>query len=376
MGADPTAASQVRRVDDPVDGARSPATPESAAAAEALRDDSHHRGRWGRQLGRYAAMPFLVVVLIGGWLASRAFQDGEDAGRAAERAENDGFPTANAASVDDTDTADDAAAPLGSGGLLDAVVRARALAAAAGTTAESPASLAFAVRSTSADGAIAAARYDYDLLADAYVATVQPRSGTLTRYEFDASWRSTIRLDGVVERVPRSVDSLDPAPDVALARLLTLDDAVPPAAGQFLTPIVHPTDGPQRLGDGRYAYRVDIAAFRRAEPDAFDRWRALWRPTLPDDASLVTASGAQRLGRLAGSTVIDGIAPVEVVATMLAGDTPGNTIAVELDPDGTVGAVRIVAPDAGFSTDYALLGRDVDVRLTDLGGTDAWVDVP
>lgn len=132
-------ASQKHVVDNPVYGAIPKSTPESLAAAKALRDTARRKRTRNKVIGRSVALVILGGIGAGGWFGYQAYQDDQDrlaadkAARAAAGETSSGVapgaltPLGNQENVIDAlDAINSGGATASAGGLLDIVDQAEA----------------------------------------------------------------------------------------------------------------------------------------------------------------------------------------------------------------------------------------------------------
>ena len=370
-------------------------------AAQELRVQAQRKRRRNQLIGQAVAFLLLGGVGVAGWFGYRAYQGEQDSDAAEIEAEG-ADESAGESIIDAAESAADALTPLdeqqevvegldelndttiaGGGGLQGAVEDARDIV----DQAESddiavPAVDPFAARTVDFiyrrwDAAAATSPMVeyvvlYDRIADTYMGDIRPDDGTLTITGTNDGYRSSIYPDGVVERVPRSEASLDPAPDIALAMVFRADDVLPPEARPFAT-LVEEVAGTEQ-GD-TYGYVVDTIGWRDREPASFLAWVNRWHPRPLDDERFVDITSREISTEETDTTALLETTRTETMTQGIERTTPGAAVTYVVADDGHVVAVAIIDNTAEFRAEYTLLNAHDEPRDLDLGDRN-WVAAP
>lgn len=366
-------------------------------AAQQLRAQARQKRRRNVLFGRAVAVVLVGGLAAAGWFGYQAYQDQQDRD-AAERAaieadDTDGSTGADAAIAALTPLGEqqqiveamgdlNSTARSGAGGLLGAVQDARDIVDQPdgdGVTA-SPAD-PFAARTVdfvyrrwenaSATSPMVEYGYSYDRVADTYLADIVS-AGTRTSIGTTADHRAAIYPDGVVERVPRSETSLDPAVDIALAVVFDHDDVVPVTARPFAT-LVESRPGTDS-GDV-YGYTIDTDAWRDRDPGSFLAWVTTWHPRTTDDPSLVDLTRREVSTDEHDTSDLRGVAEPSPLFAVGERTLPGAAVTFVVAPEGYVIAAVIVDNTADIRIEYLLGALGDQPAGMDLGDHN-WTPAP
>lgn len=376
---------------NPAYGALPPATEAGREAVEELRAQAQRQRRRNRRIGRAAAVALVGAVGVAGWLGFRTYQDQHDreAAERADRAEESGDESI----IDVAESAVTALTPLGEqqdtiggldelndtavagGGLRGAVDDALEI---VGRTEPDNSAVAagdpFAARTVdfvyrrwgtaAATSPMVEYVVTYDRIADTYLGDIRPDDGTLTITGTNDHHRFAIYPDGVVERVPRSEASLDPAPDITLAMVFREGDILPPEARPFAT-IVEENIGAEQ-GD-RVTYNIDTTGWRDREPASFLAWVNRWHPHPLDDDRFVHAARREVSAEETDTTALLETTRTETMTQGVERTIPGATVTYIIGESGQVVAAAIIDNTAEFRAEYTLLNAHDEPSELDLG---------
>lgn len=377
----------------PAYGALPTGTEASREAAQKLRAKAQRKRRRNLLFGRVLAVLLLAGVGAAGWFGYQAYQDQQDRD-AAER---------TARENDEPSGAEEAAAaltPLGeqqeiieamgdlnstaratAGGFLGAVQDARDIVGETnGETddvAEAGSDVAvvdpFTARSADFvyrrwDAAASTSpmveySYSYDRVADTYAGTIQV-GATRTLVGTTVAHRFAIYPDGVVERIARSPASLDPAPDIALAKVFGHDDVIPTTARPYATLV----DNKEGTSSGDvFGYTIDTEEWRNRDPGSFLAWVNTWHPRPADDPSFVDLAQREVSGDEVDTSNLRDQAPSAPLFADVERNLPGASVTFAIAADGHVAFAMIIDNTADFRTEYALGAVGNEPAQMDLG---------
>ena len=388
---------------NPAYGALPTGTEASREAAQKLRAAAQQKRKRNRLLGQAVAVVVLGGIGAAGWFGFQAYRDQQDrdaADRAAAAADESSSAEDEAGAstplgeqqqiIDSMDDVNDTA-PATTGGLLGAVQDARDIVAESNGDADAdPGSSAdetpavtdpFAARTVdfvyrrwetaAATSPMVEYSYSYDRVADTYAGDIRV-DRTRTVVGTTADHRTAIYPDGVVERIPRSAASLDPAPDIALASVFGPDDVLPPIAQSFATMVENELE--TESGDV-FEYTIDTEEWRNRDPGSFLVWVNTWHPHPADDPSLVELDRREISADQTDTTDLQDVAlPAPMYATPER-TVPGAGLTFVVAADGYVTAVVIVDNTADFRVEYTLAEISEKPATMDLGDQN-WVPSP
>ena len=380
--------------ESPLYGGLPTATPESRAAAQALRDEARRRRKRNKRLGWWVALIVLAVVVTAGVLAYREYQQDQDRreaereGAAAAPIASDDSSTTDADVDVDVDADVDAAAPLVSSDadVTDVSAAPTAVTQPPVMLTERPAladlpdfrTIEFGYRiydSAEVADEFSDFWYTYDTRDDNYVAFLD-RSDTDgdTMLAFTGRWAAQASPTRPAERVLRSLRSLDPRPDAPWATVFGADRVVPAEMMPFAT--VDDGTGPDDQGGWIDVFRVDLAAFRDAQPEAHADWLAFWTAPAADADVLVDRSVRQVDANPPSSAGLlqrqsTDLSSIEVEAP----DDGSALVFARVDNSGVVTLVGIIDPDDDVSVSWVLGALSNEPARVEFDDRE-WVDAP
>jgi len=319
-------------------------------AVDERRISAHRAGRRGRMMARLFVLVIVAGLATAGFFLLREFRADQD--RAAEeRAERTTFEAGDPAleTAKEIDAGDVPAGAARLDDLLQYDVPA--------SSDDLPHRIVVSITrwdSTAADSSFTEHFLSVDLHHDTFAGISRssaPVDRPVVAIGTDFDHLTVIYPDGS-ERFPRSAFGLEPAPDVALARHLSVDDVLPPVAVEHATEYAALTTD---LGVRR-VFHIDVAAWKRDSGDSYDAWRSLWASDGPLAPSIYEPSGRQIASRENEleppplSTFDD-----EELADLRTDS--GAFVAYITSSDGSMVSALVHDADSGFRSYYANLGE-------------------
>lgn len=408
--------SQRTRTSSPAYGSLPTATAEGVEAARALRAKAERKRRRNARLGWIMATILVGAAGVTGLLFYRAFQNEPDERAAA-------VPTGT-----DVDTVDgtDGSQSSSSGGLGKAIADARGVLGGSSGSSGSSAPDGTATRPDPTtvpaadpiidydtvprdqtgppprianrpefrtvlydlrvyDGVESEAPYrnyevTYDTLTDEYFGFItDSATGESELVAFSGAWRYSVGPDGVDRRVRRSKLSANTAPDTPLAILLGETDVLPLEARPYATFVderVETVAGIDGTTPTTYSYRLNVDAFRAANPKAYETWRRLWTTARHDNVDLVVPGSEQvRLSEVATPNDLRGREQADLSGFELTPTDRQAVVAFTVTERGIIDSATVVSP--GDDVRIVYIAHEINDEAAGLAfPDDGWVDAP
>jgi hypothetical protein len=198
---------------------------------------------------------------------------------------------------------------------------------------------------------------------DVYI-VVDEVSPAFVYHAVDAEWVYHVPGDGQpLVRTPRSDQSKQPIPDLAIHDVVDETTVLPTAARPYSIAVTAPAGfNRQPTANTLRVYEIDLAAYRAADPAGAAEWLQRWRGIDLYDPALIEPTGQQHLDRPDAPQFLVPLRLAEPgLDRALIQPAPGKAVVAWIEGQShAVSEAIVVAPDEGVSVRYVSFGTNND----------------